>query len=105
VKENNMSDTDTASTASAVVKDIMKVEPMVVGTIGMFVPGAAPIVALVQPWIVMAAPFLERALDDITHSKNGDALNALLELLGHISKGMPNSPILSEEVSNAAVGG
>lgn len=98
-----MTDTTTISTSGAgaaavaekVVEDVMKVEPMVVSGVGMFVPGAAPIVAMVQPWIVMAAPYLERALTDISQGNGGDVLGAFIELMQHVSKGSANSPILS----------
>lgn len=85
-----------AADAEKVVESVMKVEPMIATGVGMFVPGAAPIVAMVQPFIVMAAPFLERALTDLAAGNNGDVLSAFFELIQHISKGQPNSPILSE---------
>lgn len=84
-----------AGAAEKAVEAVMKIEPMIVGGISMFVPGAAPVAAVVQPWIVLVAPYLERALADIAKSNGGDALNAFLELLQHVSKGQPNSSILS----------
>lgn len=86
--------TGIADTAEKAVESVMKVEPMIAGAVGMFVPGAAPIVAMVQPWIVLAAPYLERALTDIGASNGGDVLNAFLELMQHVSRGQPNSPVL-----------
>lgn len=80
-----------AATAVSVVENVMKVEPTVAGIAGMFVPG----MAMVQPWIVMAAPFLERALDDIATSNGGDVLTAFLSLVQHISAGQPNSAVLA----------
>src|ERR1700722_11978805 len=74
-----------AATAEKVVEATMKVEPMVAGIAGMFVPG----LSLVQPWIVMAAPFLERALTDIANNNGGDVLGAFMELLQHVSAGQP----------------
>ena len=85
-----------AAAAEKVVEGVMKVEPMIAGGVSMFVPGAAPILAMVQPWIVLAAPYLERALDDVAKGNNGDVLEAFLELMHHVSKGGPNSPILAE---------
>lgn len=76
-----------AAAAEKVVTDIMKVEPMVAGIAGMFVPG----VAVVQPWIIMAAPYLERALNDIATNNGGDVLTAFMELMQHISAGQPNA--------------
>jgi hypothetical protein len=80
-----------AATAEKVVEQVMRVEPMVAGIAGMFVPG----LSLVQPWIVMAAPFLERALTDIAANNGGDVLSAFMELLQHVSSGQPNSPVLA----------
>lgn len=79
-----------AAAADKVVRDVMKVEPMVAGIAGMFVPG----VAVVQPWIIMAAPYLERALNDIATNNGGDVLNAFMELMQHISAGQPNMAAL-----------
>jgi len=81
-----------AAAAETVVENVMKVEPMVAGIAGMFVPQ----VALIQPWILMIAPYLERALKDVSNNNNGDALSGLLELIQHISKGQPNSSVLAE---------
>jgi hypothetical protein len=88
-----------AATAEKVIEDVMKVEPAIMTGVGMFVPGAAPITAMVQPWILMAAPYLERALTDIASGNGGDILNAIPELLQHISKGQPNSAVLSPAVT------
>jgi hypothetical protein len=107
-----MTDTTTVSTtgtgaaavAEKAVEAVMKVEPMIVTGVGMFVPGAAPILAMVQPWIVLAAPFLERALNDVAAGNNGDVLTAFFELIQHISKGQPNSPILTPDASTQGSG-
>lgn len=80
-----------AAKAESVIENVMKVEPTVAGIAGMFVPG----MALVQPWIVMAAPFLERALNDIATSNGGDVLTAFLSLIQHISAGQPNAVVLA----------
>ena len=91
-----------AASAEKVVESVMKVEPTVAGIAGMFVPQ----IALIQPWILMVAPYLERALTDVSNSNNGDALSGILELIQHISKGQPNSPVLSttQPVSNLGSG-
>jgi hypothetical protein len=97
-----MTDTTTLSTTGAgaaavaenAVEAVMKVEPMIASAAGMFVPGAAPILAMIQPWIVLGAPYLERALTDISTSNGGDVLSAFIELMQHVSKGGPNSKIL-----------
>jgi hypothetical protein len=87
-----------ASTAAAVEKGVeafASVEPTIATVTGMFVPGAAPIMALVQPWAPVALNFLERALNDIASSNNSDLFGSFVELLQHISKGGPNSPALA----------
>ena len=86
-----MSVPEIASTAEDVVKSVMRVEPMIAGMAGMFVPG----LSMVQPWIILIAPYLEQALDDLSKGNNGDALAGLLQLIQHISKNGANSPILS----------
>jgi hypothetical protein len=90
-----------AAAAEKAVESVMKVEPMVAGIAGMFVPGTA----VVQPWIVLAAPYLERALTDISASNGGDVLGALVELLQHVSKGGPNSEILSPATASPSAQG
>lgn len=91
-----------ASVAEEGVAAVMKVEPMIATGVGMFVPGAAPIIASVQPWVVLAAPYLERALDDIAKSNGSDVLNAFLELMQHVSKGQANSSVLSSDTTSGA---
>jgi hypothetical protein len=88
-----------AGTAEKVIEGVMKVEPIIVGATGMFVPGAAPIIAMVQPWVITAVPFIERALKAIEAGNGGDSFSAFVELLQHVSKGLPNSPILSPSSS------
>lgn len=89
-----------AAATENVVSSIMKVEPMIAGIAGMFVPG----VAVVQPWIVLIAPYLEKALDDLSKGNNGDALTGLLQLIQHVSKNGANSPILSPDASTQGSG-
>ncbi len=80
-----------AATAEKAVEGVMKVEPMVAGVAGMFVPQ----LALIQPWIVMLAPDLEKALTAISAGNNGNVLQSVIQLIQHISKGQPNAPELS----------
>ena len=84
-----------ATTTEKVIEGVMKVEPTLVGISSMFIPGAAPIAAMVQPWVMTVVPFIEKALKDIAADKNGDAFGAFIELLQHVSKGGPNSPVLA----------
>ncbi|CAL77429.1 hypothetical protein BRADO3652 [Bradyrhizobium sp. ORS 278] len=84
-----------ADAADKFVEEAAKIEPTVAAVTSMFVPGAAPVVATVQPMIAVAIPFVEKALQDIAAHKGGDALGALAELIGHLTRDMPNSPILS----------
>ena len=67
----------TAATAEKVVEDVMKVEPTMASVASMFVPGAAPIVMMVQPMIAAAVPFVEKALNDIAAGNGGDALTGI----------------------------
>lgn len=92
-----------AETADTVIKEVMKVEPAVISAVGMFVPNAAPIAAMIQPAILLAVPYIERALEDIAAGNNGDIFASMLELIQHISKGQPNSPILSAQKPTSAV--
>lgn len=94
-----------AGAAEQAVEAVMKAEPMIATGASMLVPGAAPIVAMVQPMILMAAPFIERALTGIAAKNGGDAFNALLEFMQHISPGQPNSPALSPNVTPASAQG
>ncbi|WP_316188334.1 MULTISPECIES: hypothetical protein [unclassified Bradyrhizobium] len=84
-----------AATAEKIVEEVAKVEPTLATMAGMFVPGAAPVVASVQPMVALAIPFVEQALKAIAEQRNGDALAAFAELIGHLTKGMSNSPVLS----------
>jgi hypothetical protein len=84
-----------ASTAETVIEDILKVEPTVATIAGMFVPGAAPVVAMVQPMILAAAPFVEKALSDLASGNSGDLMESFIQLLQHLSPAHANSPILS----------
>lgn len=87
---------DVAGTAEKVISDVMRVEPMIAGAVGMLVPGAAPIVAMVQPEIVMLAPFILRALDQLKMGNNGDALSSVFQMIQHLTAGQPNAPVLSD---------
>ena len=89
--------TEMATEADKVVRTFSTIEPTVATVVGMFVPGAAPIVALVQPWAPMALNFLDRALRDIAASNGGDIMSAFIEMMQHVSKGQPNSDVLAHE--------
>lgn len=93
-----------AASAEKVVETVARVEPMI-ATMASFIPGAAPVMAMVQPAILMAIPFLERALTDIARGQNTDLMGAMIELLQHLSKGGPNSPTLSPEPSSTITAG
>jgi hypothetical protein len=87
-----------ATTTEKVIEGVMKIEPTIVGVSSMFVPGMAPIAAMVQPWVLTFVPYAEKALNDIAASNGsgGDIFSAFIELLQHVSKGGPNSPALSQ---------
>lgn len=96
-----------AAAAEQVVETVAKIEPTVATVVSMFVPGAAPIVALVQPWAPFVLGYVERALTDISTGNGGDIGAAFIELLQHVSKGQPNSPILTAAAppaTSAAIG-
>jgi len=96
LKENTMTTIEeVAASTEKVIETVMKVEPTIVGISSMFVPGAGPVLALVQPWVMTAVPYIEKALNDIASGNNSDLFSAFIELLQHVSKGGPNSPILS----------
>jgi len=86
---------EVAATTEKVIESVMKVEPTIVGISGMFVPGAGPVLAMVQPWVMTAVPYIEKALNDIASGNNSDLFSAFIELLQHVSKGGPNSAVLS----------
>lgn len=90
-----------AATAEKVVEEVAKLEPTLAGMASVFVPGAAPVVAAVQPIISLALPYVERALNDIAASNGGDLMAAFAELLGHLSKGLPNSQVLAPAMAPA----
>jgi hypothetical protein len=92
-----------ATTAEGVVEGIMKVEPTVATIASMFVPGAAPIVAMVQPEVMLAAPFIENALKSLAAGNNGDVLTAFIQLLQHITPGQPNASLLDTIVKPSSV--
>lgn len=76
-----------AKTAEKVLEDVARVEP----TIAMFVPGSAAW----QPFVLLAIPFIERALTDIATKNGGDIFSAVIELLQHVTPGQPTSSTLS----------
>lgn len=89
--------TDVASVATQaeeVIEKVMRVEPTVATMAGMFVPGAAPIVAAIQPEIMIAAPFVENALKALAKSNGDDAMTAFIQLLQHLTPGQPNQAAL-----------
>lgn len=88
-----------AGEAESVVEGIMKVEPTVATIASMFVPGAAPIVAVVQPEVMLAAPFIENALKSLAAGNNGDVMTSFIQLLQHLTPGQPNSPVLDSGIT------
>jgi hypothetical protein len=80
-----------AATAEKVIEGVMGVEPYVATIAGAAIPGAAPVVAMVQPMVVAAAPFVENALKSLAAGNGGDTLSAFVQLLQHLMPGMPNA--------------
>lgn len=88
-----------ATTAEGVVESVMKVEPTIATFAGMFIPGAAPIIAAVQPEVMLAAPFVENALKALAAGNGGDVLGAFIQLLQHLTPNQPNAAILQNATS------
>ena len=84
-----------ATATETVVEDVMKVEPTVATIASMFIPGAAPIVAMIQPEVLLAAPFVENALKSLAKGNGGDVMTSFIQLLQHLMPGQPNSAILA----------
>jgi hypothetical protein len=89
-----------ATTTEKVIEGVMKIEPTIVGVSSMFIPGMAPIAAMVQPWVLTLVPYVEKALNDIAAGNNGDLFASFIELLQHVSAGGPNSKILSQAAND-----
>jgi len=102
-KEKKMTAPTTVETvageAEKVVEAVMKVEPTIATISGMFVPGAGPIVAMIQPAILAAAPFVEQALNELAAGNNGNFMEAFIQLLQHLSPHHPNSPLLNTDTT------
>lgn len=89
-----------AQEADKIFDAIMKIEPTAASVASMFVPGAAPVVAMVQPELLLLAPAIDKALEDLAAGAN--PLQAVAELMMHITKGMPNAPALAPVVASDA---
>ena len=87
-----------AATAETVIEGVMKIEPTVATIASMFIPGAAPIVAMIQPEVLLAAPFVENALKSLAAGNNGDVMTAFIQLLQHLTPGQPNASVLAKAV-------
>lgn len=92
---------EVATTAEGVVASVMKVEPTVATIASMFVPGAAPVIAMVQPEVMLAAPFIEKALLALAAGNNGDVMVSFIQLLQHLTPGQANAPILDVQPASA----
>lgn len=75
------------------------IEPTIASVAGALIPGAAPIVMMVQPEIALLIPKISAALSDTTAANAGDAVSGFLELMRHLIPGLPNSPVLSPGVN------
>lgn len=88
-----------AGAAESAIEEVMKVEPTIAAGVGMLVPGASPIVASVQPIVMMAAPYVENALQALAANNGGDMLAAFIGLLQHLMPGQPNAAALGAQPS------
>lgn len=93
-----------AAAAEKVVESIARVEGPVLTGVGMFVPGAAPITAILSNVLPLIIPDIEKALTDIAAGNDGDIFDTLLEFVNHIRTGKPNSPILTPQADASAMG-
>lgn len=87
-----------AQTAENLFEGFMKVEPFIMMA-SSFIPGAKPVMAVLHPAVVAAAPFIEKALDQLAAGNNGDALTAFIQLIQHITANQPNAQALSGTVA------
>jgi hypothetical protein len=92
---------EVAGSAEKVLESVMRVEPTIVSVSSIFLPGVGPVAAMVQPWVLTIVPYMEKALTDIASGNNTDLFSAFIELLQHVSKGGPNSPVLSGPISTS----
>ena len=72
----------------------MKFEPFVMNAAS-FIPGAAPVTAIVSPVVAAMAPFIDNALAALIAGNNGDAFTAMIQMAQHLVPGQPNSSILA----------
>jgi hypothetical protein len=91
-----------AATAEKVVEAIAKVEGPILAGVTMFVPGAAPVTIPLETILPLILPDIERALNDIAAGNYGDIWSVGREFVDHLTKGKPNSPILSGAPSSPA---
>jgi len=79
-----------AAEAEKVLEKVMEIEPTIVGTVGIFVPE----VAVAQPFILAAAPAIEKALEALAQGNGGNMIQAVADLIKHVTPGLPNAPTL-----------
>lgn len=83
-----------ATTVSKVDEGILQALPFISGMIG-FIPGGAVAVPF-MPLVTELLQALDTAAKDVAAGNNSDAAqDVLTEVMNHLSKGKPNSPILS----------
>src|SRR6202035_6174820 len=96
-----------AAVAEKVVEAVAKVEGPILTGVSIFVPGAAAVTVPLETILPLILPDIEKALNDIAQGNLGSIWSVGAEFVSHISKGMPNSTILSNlaTVTNALSGG
>jgi hypothetical protein len=92
-----------AATVEKVVEAIARVEGPILTGVTLFVPGAAAVTVPLATILPLILPDIERALNDIAKGNYGDIWTVGREFVDHLTKGKPNSPILSGP-SDSAVG-
>lgn len=88
-----------AGDAEKIVQELGSIEPWLATIIPIVVPAAAPAMPLVNAFAPVILTFAARALGDIATANGGDLPAALIELFQHVSKGQPNSPTLSGQIT------
>lgn len=78
-----------------------KVEPTLAKVAGVFVPGAGPVIAVVQPFLPAILKFAEQAVLAIATKNGGDIPAAVIELMQHLTPGQKNSLALADSATLA----
>lgn len=87
--------TTAAAAAEKVVEAVAKIEGPLLSGISIFVPGAAAVTVPLETILPLILPDIENALNAIATGNQGNLWATVAEFINHITKGMPNSSVLS----------